>query len=190
MYTVLYGSFSAYPYIFSAHDLSTSQVGLTFLPVLVGFFLLLILTFIHYRRYTRLALDATKGVERRGIHAGKVEPEERLVPCELALPNRTSQFTRIMTSDPGWEYYILIMTVMSAAILFPAGLFWLAWTSPPKFELWIPLMAGVPFGIGLLAIFQGSMQYMMDAYGPFASSAVSSTVTASNPPRHPSDIDV
>jgi len=32
---------------------------------------------------------------------------------------------------------------------------------------------GIPFGIGLLAIFQGSYQYMIDAYGPFASSAVS-----------------
>ena len=66
---------------------------------------------------------------------------------------------------------------MIASILFPVGLFWLAWTSPAKFDLWIPLMAGVPFGIGLLAIFQGSMQYMMDAYGPFASSAVSQWTT-------------
>lgn len=34
-------------------------------------------------------------------------------------------------------------------------------------------MSGIPFGIGLLAIFQGSMLYIIDAYGPFASSAVS-----------------
>jgi hypothetical protein len=61
---------------------------------------------------------------------------------------------------------------MSAAALFPIGLFWLAWTSPAHFSVWIPMLAGVPFGIGLLAIFQGSMQYMIDAYGPFASSAV------------------
>ena len=66
-----------------------------------------------------------------------------------------------------------LTVVMSAAILFPVGLFWLAWTSSPSFHLWIPMMAGLPFGIGLLAIFQGSMQYMIDAYGPFASSAVS-----------------
>lgn len=65
-----------------------------------------------------------------------------------------------------------LMVVMSAAALFPIGLFWLAWTSPATFNVWIPMIAGVPFGIGLLAIFQGSMQYMIDAYGPFASSAV------------------
>jgi hypothetical protein len=80
VYTVLYGSFSAYPYIFSAHGLSVSTVGLTFLPVLVGFFLLLIGTFAHYVRYKRLTADAKQGIQRRGIHNGKVEPEERLVP--------------------------------------------------------------------------------------------------------------
>jgi hypothetical protein len=32
--------------------------------------------------------------------------------------------------------------------------------------------SGIPFGFGLLAIFQGSYQYLMDAYGPYAASAV------------------
>ena len=62
---------------------------------------------------------------------------------------------------------------MACCALFPAGLFWLAWTSPPSFNTWIPIMSGLPFGFGLLAIFQGSMQYLIDAYGPYASSAVS-----------------
>jgi len=79
VYIVLYGSFAAYPVIFSAHGLSASQVGLCFLPVLVGFGLLFIITLTHYVRYKGLARDASKGVERRGIHNGKVEPEERLV---------------------------------------------------------------------------------------------------------------
>jgi hypothetical protein len=33
--------------------------------------------------------------------------------------------------------------------------------------------SGIPFAIGLLAILQGAYQYLMDAYGPFAASAVS-----------------
>jgi len=85
VYIVLYGSFSAFPIIFSAHGLSTSTIGLCFLPVLVGFLLLFIVTILHYARYKRLALDATKGLERRGIHNNKVEPEERLVPRELSV---------------------------------------------------------------------------------------------------------
>ena len=82
---MLYGSFSAFPIIFSAHGLSTSTIGLCFLPVLVGFLLLFVVTILHYARYKRLALDATKGLERRGIHNNKVEPEERLVPRELSV---------------------------------------------------------------------------------------------------------
>ena len=69
-----------------------------------------------------------------------------------------------------------------------------AWTSDPKYSIWLTMMryvsfsmelihilmidveltvSGIPFGFGLLAIFQGSYQYMMDAYGPYAASAVS-----------------
>lgn len=33
--------------------------------------------------------------------------------------------------------------------------------------------SGIAFGFGLLAIFQGAYQYLMDAYGPYAASAVS-----------------
>lgn len=85
---------------------------------------------------------------------------------------------------------------MAGAIFFPAGLFWLAWTSAPRYSVWLTAMrsvsfslpglisshlliiaslwtSGIPFGLGLLAIFQGCMQYMIDAYGPYASSAVS-----------------
>jgi hypothetical protein len=86
VYIVLYGSFSAYPIIFSAHGLSTSTIGLCFLPVLVGFLLLVVLATLHYARYQRLALDAAKGIERRGTRNGKVEPEERLVPREYCFP--------------------------------------------------------------------------------------------------------
>ena len=69
-----------------------------------------------------------------------------------------------------------------------------AWTSDPRYSIWLTMMryvsfsmdlihilmidveltvSGIPFGFGLLAIFQGSYQYMMDAYGPYAASAVS-----------------
>ena len=32
---------------------------------------------------------------------------------------------------------------MAVNILFPAGLFWLAWTSPEKYNYWIPMMRWV-----------------------------------------------
>lgn len=37
-------------------------------------------------------------------------------------------------------------------------------------------ISGLIFGIGLLSIFQGATQYMIDAYGPMAASAVCTVV--------------
>lgn len=82
VYVCLYGFFEAYPIVFETHNLSLSQIGLTFIPVIVGFFVLLGFVFLFYRRYVALDRDAKSGVQRRGIHEGKVEPEERLLPCK------------------------------------------------------------------------------------------------------------
>lgn len=138
VYTVLYGLFNSYPIVFSRRNLDPTQIGLTFIPVLVGFFVLFGLTLWHFTRYKRLTHEALEGKR------GRIEPEERLIP------------------------------LMISSILFPAGLFWFAWTSDPKYSIWLTMMSGIPFGFGLLAIFQGSYQYLMDAYGPFAASALAS----------------
>jgi DHA1 family multidrug resistance protein-like MFS transporter len=82
VYVCLYGFFEAYPIVFSEHGLSLAQTGLMFIPIIVGFFVLLALVYLHYMRYKRLAADAAAGKNRMGIHEGKVEPEERLVPRE------------------------------------------------------------------------------------------------------------
>ncbi|ORY27999.1 major facilitator superfamily domain-containing protein [Naematelia encephala] len=142
VYIVLFGSFTAYPLIFQTHGLTLAQTGLTYIPIMVGFLLLLGIVSGFYTRYRRLTLDAKSGKQRKGIFDGRVEPEERLMP------------------------------LMACGSLFPAGLFWLAWTSASHHSIWLTMMSGVPFGIGLLSIFQGSYQYMIDAYGPFASSAL------------------
>ena len=82
VYIVLYGSFTAYPLIFADHGLSTRRIGLTFIPVGIGFISLVLIASLHFFRYRNLMRDAKRGVQRRGIYDGKVEPEERLVPCE------------------------------------------------------------------------------------------------------------
>lgn len=80
VYTVLYGLFSAYPIVFARRNLDPTEIGLTFIPVLVGFVLLFGLTFWHFTRYRRLVHQAAKG-ERAPI-----EPEERLIPCMSRYP--------------------------------------------------------------------------------------------------------
>jgi len=79
-YIVLYGSFSAYPIIFAAHGISPRHVGLTFIPVMIGFIVVFGGAALHYLRYRPLFEDAQNGKQRRGIFNGKIEPEERLIP--------------------------------------------------------------------------------------------------------------
>jgi DHA1 family multidrug resistance protein-like MFS transporter len=76
VYTCLYGLFNSYPIVFTSKSLSPTQTGLTFIPVMVGFFLLYGLTIWHFGRYRRLWKDAGDGKR------GGIEPEERLIPCK------------------------------------------------------------------------------------------------------------
>ncbi|KAK5660644.1 hypothetical protein OQA88_12007 [Cercophora sp. LCS_1] len=55
--------------------------------------------------------------------------------------------------------------------LFVASLFWLGWTSTAQIHFIIPLLAGIPFGIGFMCIFQALLNYLTDAYEIFAASA-------------------
>lgn len=56
--------------------------------------------------------------------------------------------------------------------LFSAAIFWLAWSATPSVHWIVPAIAGVPFGIGFLLIFMALINYIADAYGVFAASAL------------------
>ncbi|KAH9893852.1 major facilitator superfamily transporter [Xylariomycetidae sp. FL2044] len=55
--------------------------------------------------------------------------------------------------------------------LFVISLFWLGWTSRPDIPLVVPLLGGIPFGMGFQLIFMALLNYITDAYEIFAASA-------------------
>lgn len=55
--------------------------------------------------------------------------------------------------------------------LYVVSLFWLGWTADPQVHWAVPMMAGVPFGIGFVLIFMALLNYLADAYEVFAASA-------------------
>lgn len=63
---------------------------------------------------------------------------------------------------------------MALAWMIPAGLFWMAWTDYSSVSVWSPLAASVLVGIGILSVFISSYQYVIDAYGIYAASALAS----------------
>lgn len=57
-------------------------------------------------------------------------------------------------------------------IAVPIGLFWFAWTNYPSIHWIVSILAGVPFGFGMVLIFLGMMNYLIDAYTIFAASVL------------------
>jgi hypothetical protein len=57
--------------------------------------------------------------------------------------------------------------------LYVVSLFWLGWTASPNVHWAVPLISGIPFGIGYLLIFMAMINYLTDAYEIFAASAQS-----------------
>lgn len=88
---------------------------------------------------------------------------------------------------------------MLGSILCPAGIFWFAWyvaliysnralqslhtsqtvssrTSLPPFHWIVPILSGIPYGIGVAQIMMSLVQYLIDTYGIYCASAIASTV--------------
>ncbi|CCM02862.1 uncharacterized protein FIBRA_04974 [Fibroporia radiculosa] len=65
---------------------------------------------------------------------------------------------------------------MFGAICLPIGMFWFAWTSSPHIFWLSPILAGVPFGIGVALVLFGATQYLVDGYQIYAASALAATV--------------
>jgi MFS family permease len=53
---------------------------------------------------------------------------------------------------------------MVGAVAAPIGLIWFAWTNYPSIHYMVSIAAGVPFGFGMVLIFLGIMNYLIDAY--------------------------
>ncbi|KAI9690933.1 MAG: hypothetical protein M1822_008553 [Bathelium mastoideum] len=55
----------------------------------------------------------------------------------------------------------------------PIALFWFAWTARADVNFMAPIVAGVPFGWGIVTLFLGGMTYLLDTYGAmYGASAV------------------
>lgn len=67
-----------------------------------------------------------------------------------------------------------LVSVCAGAILFPVGLFWFTWCGnwPEKVHWMAPTAAGVFIGFGLITIFNGCINYIIDTYLFLAASAL------------------
>ncbi|KAF8163013.1 major facilitator superfamily domain-containing protein [Crassisporium funariophilum] len=62
------------------------------------------------------------------------------------------------------------------AVLTPTGLWWFAWTTKTSIHWIVPILAGIPFGMGVAQILQSLTTYLMDTYNVYFASAIAATV--------------
>ncbi|PHH85968.1 hypothetical protein CDD83_10930 [Cordyceps sp. RAO-2017] len=58
------------------------------------------------------------------------------------------------------------------AVALPVGLFWFAWTNGRSVHWLASVAAGAPFGFGMVLVFLGIFNYLIDAYTIFAASVL------------------
>ncbi|EIN05659.1 MFS general substrate transporter [Punctularia strigosozonata HHB-11173 SS5] len=61
---------------------------------------------------------------------------------------------------------------MAGAVITPISLFWLAFTTYKSVHWIVPIIASVPFGIGIYYIFTCSFTFLVATYRPYAASAL------------------
>ncbi|OKO98010.1 hypothetical protein PENSUB_9590 [Penicillium subrubescens] len=54
----------------------------------------------------------------------------------------------------------------------PIGLFWFAWTNSPSIPWIVCVLATAPFGLGMVLVFLGIMNYLIDSYTIYAASVL------------------
>ncbi|EPE05309.1 major facilitator superfamily transporter [Ophiostoma piceae UAMH 11346] len=68
------------------------------------------------------------------------------------------------------EYRRLPLACLGGPV-FVISLFWLGWSARSDVSFVVPMLAGVPFGLGFMLIFLALLNYITDAYEIFAASA-------------------
>ena len=85
---------------------------------------------------------------------------------------------RAKTANAHWasiEEYRRLPLACLGGPLYVISLFWLGWTASPHVHWIVPMLAGVPFGMGFLLIFMALLNYITDAYEVYAASGMAAT---------------
>jgi hypothetical protein len=87
------------------------------------------------------------------------------------VPTKT-RFKRIFEREGHVVPEERLIPMIIGGFLFPAGMFWFAWTSSPNIT-WVPqVVSGIFIGAGVLMIFLQGLNYIIDVYTMYANSAI------------------
>jgi hypothetical protein len=76
---------------------------------------------------------------------------------------------------PAFSFYLdaLLAPSMVGAVILPISLLWFGWTARHGVPWIVPILAGYPFGLSMMMIFNGTATYLAMSYRQYAASAFS-----------------
>lgn len=136
----------------------------TYMAFLYGIMCLFLVAYpIVYKEYRGWS-TAKMSIGYTGLAAGMALPTILSPLLELAHEH----FVRKIGLQPEARFPLQI----AFSWLIPIGLFWFAWTATAPVPAVVPILAGVPLGIGLLTAFLDIAAYLTDSYGVYGASAL------------------
>ncbi|CAG7853408.1 Uncharacterized MFS-type transporter C409.08 [Serendipita indica DSM 11827] len=96
----------------------------------------------------------------------------------ILAPFNNKLYNRIAAKQPNGKASPeeRLLQGMLGGVLVPIGLFWFAWSTHPNVHFMVPILSGIPFGMGTLMVFAAVVAYLMDTYQTFTASAIAATV--------------
>lgn len=95
-----------------------------------------------------------------------------LIGALLIVIHSKTRYARLLKENGHVLPEERLIPMMVGGIIFPAGLFWFAWTSSPHIT-WVPqVLSGIFIGGGVLLIFLQGLNYIVDCYKWNAASAI------------------
>ena len=70
--------------------------------------------------------------------------------------------------------------VLLASLLIPIGLFWLTFSADPQVNYWLPILSGVPIGMGMTLLQLSLFNYYIDLYPTKSASVVAANTSIRN----------
>lgn len=153
VYGILYLDFTAYPIVYhDSRGWSPGIAGLSFLGMALGMTIATILSPYVNTIHAYYVIKLREKQQQQGHPSPNDDSKSSATPPEARLPH---------------------LIILSWFI--PLSLFWFGWTAAPPAHYLASIASGVPFGIGLIALFLGINSYLTDCYGPYGASALAAT---------------
>ncbi|KAF8602641.1 MFS general substrate transporter [Ceratobasidium sp. AG-I] len=130
--------------------------------ILYGLFASFPIVFQRHRHFT----PGQSGLAFLGIGVG-------IVIAVLIAPFQNKRYIRAVQKGGGYappEQRLL--GACFAAVLLPVSLIWFAWTTYPSVHWIVPILSGIPFGVGSILGFTSVVAYMVDSYPLYAASCL------------------